>query len=181
MKVCTIEGCDYRRYSQGWCATHWQRWKRNGDPLRLQHRATPRERFEARIDRDESTGCWVWKGTLNRTGYGLLSVDAKYVLVHRWGYEQFVKPIPDGMTLDHLCRNRACVNPAHLDVVTNRTNVLRGMSPSAVIHRQGVCKHGHEMTSDNVYVPPKNPRHRQCRTCRKRISREAYARKVGAA
>lgn len=75
---------------------------------------------------DETTGCWVWQRCLNAYGYGQMRVGGKAWLAHRYYYEQTCGPIPDGLELDHLCRNRACVNPDHLEPVTRSVNTLRG-------------------------------------------------------
>lgn len=82
------------------------------------------ERFWRRVQEQEG-GCWLWVGTVDR-GYGLLSVDGKTVRAHRYSYETLVGPIPDGLQIDHLCRNRGCVNPAHLEPVTQVENIRRG-------------------------------------------------------
>lgn len=176
MRLCSIEGCERVHAARGWCATHLARWRKTGDPLRLQHRPTAQERFEAQIDRDGPGGCWNWTGALTTTGYGQFRADGKPWAAHRWAYETFVRSLPAGVVIDHLCRNRRCANPKHLDPVTNRENVMRGMSPTAVIRRQGVCKYGHEMTPENTYSPPKKPQHQLCRICKARRSREAYLR-----
>lgn len=76
-------------------------------------------------------GCWAWKGAKTPTGYGVVSIERRARKAHRYSYLHLVGPVPDGLVLDHLCRNRACVNPAHMEPVTQRTNVLRGNSPSA--------------------------------------------------
>jgi len=70
--------------------------------------------------------CWLWQGIINEAGYGKLKVSKRWVKAHRYSYELFVGDIPEGLTLDHLCRNRSCVNPGHLEPVTLRENVLRG-------------------------------------------------------
>ena len=77
---------------------------------------------------DESTGCWVWQWCKNRKGYGRVRVDgnARSVSAHRYYYEKLVGPIPDGMEIDHLCKNPSCVNPRHLEPVTMLTNIRRG-------------------------------------------------------
>lgn len=77
-------------------------------------------------DRGHTTPCWVWTGAKQSAGYGALRVDGRVVLAHRHAYEQAVGPIPAGLQLDHLCRVTDCVNPEHLEPVTNRENVLRG-------------------------------------------------------
>lgn len=87
---------------------------------------TAEERFWAKVDKDGPNGCWLYLGALQGKGYGLISVVAKDVKAHRFAYESVVGPIPDGLSLDHLCRNPQCVNPAHLEPVTHLENVRRG-------------------------------------------------------
>lgn len=119
--------------------------------------ATPQlllDRFWSRVDR--SGDCWNWTGSVAGKGYGYLSGKR----AHRIAYELQVGPIGDGMVIDHLCRNRLCCNPAHLEAVTNRTNVLRGEHPNAVTRRTGQCKRGHSMRNAKV-----NKSGRQCRKC----------------
>jgi hypothetical protein len=180
MTACSIDGCDKGgKLVRGWCSTHYQRWQAHGDPEKLLYRPSINERFQASV-RCDPNGCWTWIGTIARTGYGTFSAHSKTHVAHRWTYERLIGPIPAGFHLDHLCRNRACVNPQHLDIVTPRENVMRGMSPSAVIRRQAICKRGHELVGENIYVPPKKPQHRQCRTCRAERARVANARKQAA-
>lgn len=87
-------------------------------------RLNPPERFLSKISETSTVGCWLW--TAHRKGYGVYSIKSRPVLAHRFSYEAIVGPIEGGMQLDHLCRNRHCVNPAHLQPVTCRENLLRG-------------------------------------------------------
>lgn len=115
--------------------------------------------------------CHEWIGHRTPDGYGWAFVLRKQVLAHRYFYERLVGPIPEGLTLDHLCRNRACVNPAHLEPVTLRVNILRGMAVSAVNARKTHCSQGHELSGDNIR--PYRGR-RVCRTCRREQALARY-------
>lgn len=119
-----------------------------------------RLRLHRRIKR--SSGCWIWTGALGDSGYGRLALNRKLHYVHRLSYETFVGPIPDGLQIDHLCRNRACFAPSHLEPVTCRVNVLRGESPGARSRRRTHCGKGHDFAEHGV---ERNGR-RICRTCK---------------
>lgn len=119
-------------------------------------------RFQSKVVQGD--GCWTWAGTIDQDGYGSFSLGSRgHRRAHRLSYEHFVGPIPEGLTIDHLCRNRACVNPAHMEPVTNRENVLRGEGITAELARQTACKHGHEFTPENTYLWRGK---RICRACR---------------
>lgn len=122
-------------------------------------------RFWDRVIKDND-GCWLWMGALNH-GYGRFVVggrSGKSMMAHRFSYEEKKGVIPDGLQLDHLCRNRKCVNPDHLEAVTQKENILRGISPSAQQARRKNCIRGHPFSGDNLYITPSGKR--QCKECR---------------
>lgn len=125
------------------------------------------------------TPCWAWTAARNPAGYGMVWWDGRMVLAHRLVYELLVGPIPAGLTLDHLCRVRWCVNPSHLEAVTQRENVLRGTSPHVVAHVAGRCVAGlHDIVDDNVYRYPDG--RRECRACKNTRARAWRARRAAA-
>jgi hypothetical protein len=93
-----------------------------------------------------SSGCWEFTGRLDPDGYGRAGVGGRQRMAHRITWEFTRGPIPDGLQIDHLCRNRACVNPSHLEVVDARTNTLRGISSPAINARKDRCRNGHPFT-----------------------------------
>ena len=106
-------------------------------------------------------GCWNWTGYVKPNGYGQFFFDGDLRYAHRVAHALFIGPIPDGLNIDHLCRNKRCVNPAHLEAVTQRENVLRGL-----IGRRTHCKNGHEYTPENTTITKAGSR--ECKTCRRR-------------
>jgi hypothetical protein len=127
-------------------------------------RPTALERFEANTQKTET--CWLWTARLNASGYGTFGVNGKRsTLVHRWSFENFVGPIPDGLVIDHLCRVRNCVNPDHLEAVTQRENILRGVSRVAMHAKQTHCLRGHLLAGDNLRLLASGER--ACRSCEK--------------
>ncbi len=123
------------------------------------------ERFWARVDKGGENECWNWTGALS-SGYGTTSEGGKTIYSHRWVYEHVVGPIPVGFTIDHLCRNRRCVNPVHLEPVTHWENNRRGYSAAALNVKKTHCINGHEYTEATTYYrPDRNGTTRSCKTC----------------
>lgn len=176
MTVCSVDDCTKPVKAWGWCGTHYMRWLRTGDPTKVRRVVrtglTETERFWASVTKTET--CWLWTGAKNK-GHGQFTVSRtdvrspKKLMAHRYAYELLVGPIPDGLELDHLCRVRHCVNPAHLEPVTRRENLLRGETHAARNAAKTHCKRGHEFTPENTYYPKGG---RGCRTCRTAYMRE---------
>lgn len=123
---------------------------------------------------EPNTGCHIWLRSLNRDGYGKMKF-AGGTLAHRAAYVLVRGPIPEGLTIDHLCRVTCCVNPDHMEAVSIRENTLRGTSPIAAEARATHCKRGHEFTAANTYVNSFGSR--VCRACRR--LRRAEQRRTG--
>jgi hypothetical protein len=112
-------------------------------------RGTEDERFWKKVIKSDN-GCWEWIGGKNPDGYGSFGLaGGKVTSAHRWSYEKSIGPIPNGLTIDHICRNRACVNPDHLECVSFIENILRGTGWTAINKRKGTCPAGHEYDKTN--------------------------------
>lgn len=140
---------------------------------------TAEQRFWAKVRKGDV--CWNWTGAISSGGYGNFYTGggraaARHVHAHRFAYELLIDPIPEGMCLDHLCRNRKCVNPDHLEVVTRGENVLRGDTLAGRAARATKCKHGHPFDVANTYITREG--HRHCRACGRRRALEK-ARRAG--
>ena len=129
-------------------------------------------RFLSKIEIDSQTNCWNWIASKYPNGYGQfvhgLNGRFKGIGAHRYAYELLVGPIPEGLQIDHLCRNRACVNPSHMEAVTQRVNLLRGETIAARQARQTQCVRGHPFNEVNTYSWKG---HRKCRACGRACAR----------
>ncbi len=112
--------------------------------------------------------CWVWDRG-KTSGYGIMWAGGKPYRVHRVVYEEIIGPIPAGLEIDHLCRNRACYNPEHLEAVTRRENTIRGKGGRLVTQ----CPKGHPYLGDNLYIQPSTG-HRICRECKRERDKAHY-------
>jgi len=167
--ICSIPGCGGFVRGRGWCTKHYTRWQRTGDPLAL--RPIPAaERFWPKVNKEgpipshapELGACWLWTGPIHRLGYGRFSwrrpgLVAQQGGSHQWAYEQIVGAVPPGLELDHLCRVRNCVNPAHLEPVTRKVNMSRATNAL-----KETCPAGHPYTPENTYMQSGS---RHCRAC----------------
>lgn len=119
-RVCSVEGCGKKRTLRGWCNPHYRRWLAHGDPLVTRRFLDPVEALAART-RVEGD-CLVWTGALNEAGYGVLSIGGRMQRAHRFAWQQASGEIPDGLQIDHICHNKACVKVEHLRVATHSQN-----------------------------------------------------------
>ena len=138
-------------------------------------------RFFAKVDKLKS-GCWVWKGSTvrGRSGlrYGQFWHGKKLHIAHRISYQHNVAPIPEGLTIDHVCRNTLCVNPNHLRVLSLRDNILAGTGPTARNAKKTHCPQGHPLSGDNLRAGRIG---RECRICNNLSDKRSRQRKRGSA
>jgi hypothetical protein len=127
MKSCVVDGCTGAHRARGYCYRHYTNILRYGQ--RTSPNRDPIARFIAKVASADANGCEIWIGALTTHGYGAFWADGRQVAAHRFSYETFIGPIPDGLDLDHVwdrgCRSKACVNPSHLEPVTERENTRR--------------------------------------------------------
>jgi HNH endonuclease len=131
------------------------------------------ERFWSHVDkngpvpahRPDLGPCWMWLAARGKDGYGKVKVNGKMRVAHRVAYEENKGPIPDGLDLDHLCRNRSCVNYNHTEPVTAWENTLRGENFVAANSRKALCLRGHELTPENCFPSHLARGERQCKAC----------------
>lgn len=183
---CLFKSCERRGAIKGYCVTHNSQIKHNlplspiGELRGIAQRIPLEEKFWSHVRKTET--CWLWTGNTNKdrkgkhrkAGYGQFASqrirsEQKTILAHRFSYELHKGPIPEGLTIDHLCRNTLCVNPDHLEAVTTKENILRGTNPMAINSRKTHCKNGHTLKSASK---TKQGLKRKCRECLNRIAKE---------
>lgn len=173
-----------RRVSQRFCSRHCQgrvllnvKSFQHLSPAHKLSAMGARERVEMNCVPEPNSGCWLWTGASSKDGgtggYGRIGVRGRLLMAHRFSYEAFRGPIPDGLFLDHLCRVHSCVNPDHLEAVTPRVNVLRGQTICRANAEKTHCLHGHAFSAENTYIVPRTGE-RACRTCARTNDRRHY-------
>lgn len=129
-------------------------------------RASDVTRFWRKVTVGDTDDCWLWKGVPSTKWYGGFGLAGKVIQAHRLAYQMLVGPIPKGQCIDHLCQEKHCVNPKHMELVTRAENVMRGDSVPAKNGRKTHCNRGHPLSGDNLYSAPSNNK-RYCRKCQK--------------
>lgn len=170
---CKVQECSSlvgQKGARGFCTKHYQMWRMVGDPC-----GTTAQSEEDRFWKKVAKGprCWTWTASKDEDGYGMFKAG-RTLRAHRWAYEHAVGLIPNGMVLDHLCRNASCVNPSHLEPVTNEENLLRGWGRRIKNGMTDECINGHKFTPENTYATPKGAL--VCRAC-SATSRRKYEQK----
>lgn len=185
MANCLRDGCEELAHSRGYCGRHYMAERRKG--TFETHTPTLEERFWAKVEKTDA--CWPWRGSLTAYGYGTIWIENHRRAAHIVGWELTNGPVPEGLQLDHRCHDpkfcqlsrrcphRRCVNPAHLEPVTARVNLLRGGGVSAANAAKTHCPQGHEYTAANTYHDPRTG-NRQCVTCRQVTDRSKYVKRT---
>ena len=174
LPTCIAPGCDAVPKNRSMCWAHYKRLRKYGS----YDLPTVIDRVMESVVIDSDTGCWGWTKRLERNGYARMSVGHKVDGVHRITYKERHghDSIPDGWHIDHLCRNRACCNPDHLEAVLPRENVMRSPFTQASINSNKTeCHRGHPLSGDNLHTDARG--RRTCRACSRIKTAQSRARK----
>lgn len=171
--ICSLSGCERPHSSHGYCAAHAERFRKFGfvssAPIRRSgHGKTIAARFWGYVV--PTDGCWNWQGYIGRNGYGYFYTPTT-PSAHRTAYCLIYGAIPPGLSIDHLCFNKQCVRPDHLEAVTQRTNTLRAVTPWSLNAVKTHCPQGHAYDATNTYTYRGMRQCRICRTARDRARR----------
>lgn len=186
--LCAFPDCNSPRHGRGVCRSHYMKcWRGQMEWPDYEPRKLPsrEERFWAKVEVANHDECREWAASRLPNGYGQFGSTT----AHRAAVEISTRqPVNADMVVDHLCRNRGCVNPAHLEVVTQSVNVIRGLVPLTAGKRvqewsisRTHCAHGHLLDEANTYRSPSHPTWRVCRTCRKERAKARRERNIGSA
>lgn len=161
-KECSVIDCSASVDAKNLCHKHYERLRLTGSILIPFKDYSIDEWILQNIHIDKNE-CWIWLGATSSAGYPRLIRNNSRIDIHRWFYEKYIGSIPHKFHVDHLCRTPSCVNPSHLEAVTSKENILRGVGPAAINNKKTHCIHGHEFTVINTYIRKNGSR--QCKTC----------------
>jgi hypothetical protein len=167
---CAVDRCDRTAITRGWCDKHYRRFKKTGDPLELSRKGpapiAPIDRLLAKTTID-SGDCWLYQGWLQKNGYARIYLPKPidgHVNAHRFSYEYFITEIPAELEIDHLCNQRNCMNPWHMEPVSHAENMRRGTD--RLWGNRTYCNRGHALTDADVRTIPGTQPGWIARTCR---------------
>lgn len=152
--TCTLGICGRKHHAQGYCKTHYLRWRRHGDPLFV---IAPIDRFWRQVDRSSAEGCWEWQGSRTPNGYGLFKADGRRTVAHRWLYQHLNGPLGADIDVRHRCDNRPCVRPDHLIHGTRADNMADAVERNRIARgeRHGSRTHPESRRNGALTKPEK--------------------------